>query len=129
MQKRTELEAFMAEEDDDDLAIVVETDDFGGDTKAHYGVPSEPKRPAMPTSPPPVRLPAASTPPPLSIAEAFQGMLWAAFAAGAAAGADIKQMTGDAIVFDHEVDDVVLRGAFESWYEREVSGALPEDDR
>jgi hypothetical protein len=126
MQKHTELEALMAEEDDD-LAIVVETDDdFGGDTKAHYGVPSEPKRPAMPTSPPPVasaRLPAAPTPPPsLSVAEAFQGMLWAAFAAGAAAGAAIKQMTGDAIVFDREVDDVVLRGAFESWYGREVSG-------
>lgn len=117
--------------EEDDLAIVIETDDFGGETQAHYGVPSEPRRPAMPTPPPPglwlpvpsARLPVPSAPPPpLSVAEAFQGMLWAAFAAGAVAGVAIKQMTGDAIVFDREVDDVVLRDAFENWYGREVSG-------
>jgi hypothetical protein len=109
--------------EEDDLAIVIETDDFGGETQAHYGVPSEPRRPAMPTRPPPVA-PVAPAPlpvaPPLSVAEAFQGMLWSAFVAGAEAGTTI--MTGDALMFDREVDDGALRGAFESWYGREVSG-------
>jgi hypothetical protein len=118
--------------EDDDLAIVIETDDFGGETMAHHGVPSEPKRPAMPTRPPPLSVVEALPPPlssaealsiprsPLSVAEAFQGMLWAAFVAGAEAGTTI--MTGDALMFDREVDDGALRGSFESWYGREVSG-------
>ncbi len=114
--------------DDESDRIVIETDDFGGDTKAHY-LPNEPRRPAAPTPPPPP-LPPPPTPPcrllgclaPLnsmglcvvhyassateiehrsrSIAEAFQDMLRQAFTAGSAAATNGE--------------------TFELWYQREV---------
>jgi hypothetical protein len=76
---------------DTDAVVIDVADDFGGKTKAHAGVPADPKLPA------PVSRVVIDAP----IAELFQDMLWHAFKAGAECGSP-------------------TRIAFEAWYESEV---------
>jgi hypothetical protein len=96
--------------DADDAIAAVDSNDFGGDTKAHY-LPIEPRSPAatMPPSLPVVEDPQdLSAPqllklPQLPIAEMFQETLWRAFRAGALQAEPTYE-------------------AFALWYEREVLG-------
>lgn len=88
---------------------VIASDDFGGDTMAHY-LPHEPRKPAstgeaLPlqrsaTPEPLLPIPTSAVERPRSIAELFQDMLRAAYQAGA-----VSESSGE---------------TFETWYQREV---------